>query len=63
MKLFGRKSGSAEPSVWDFFYDGQDVAADIREKYDYDGDLLRIFAGMSDVMVHKWHHYIPLYER
>ncbi len=46
-----------------FSFQGNDVAGDIRAKYPEAGDLLQIFAGMKDVMVHKWHHYIPLYER
>lgn len=68
MRFFGRNTspgaaGGGLPSVWDFFYKGPDVAGDIREKYAFDGDLLRIFTGMSGAMVHKWHHYIPIYDR
>lgn len=39
------------------------VADDIRGNLGYDGDLLRIFAENSGQVVHKWHHYIPLYDR
>lgn len=39
------------------------VAEDIRRDYGYDGDLLDIFAGNRGRLVHKWHHYIPLYDR
>ena len=49
--------------IFQFSYEGDDVVADIREKYGYDGDLLDIFASTEDYMVHKWHHYIPLYDR
>ncbi|KAG1649488.1 putative 14 protein in nqo3 5'region [Nymphon striatum] len=28
-----------------------------------DGDLLDIYAGNEGVKVHKWHHYLPLYDR
>lgn len=42
---------------------GEDVAADIRNKYDYDGDLADIYASTKGQLVHKWHHYIPLYDR
>ncbi|MEO0752854.1 MAG: class I SAM-dependent methyltransferase [Pseudomonadota bacterium] len=42
---------------------GDDVAADIRERYNYDGDLAEIYATTRDYEVHKWHHYIPLYDR
>lgn len=40
-----------------------DVAEDIRQKYGFDGDLLKLFAGNKGVVVHKWHHYIPIYDR
>lgn len=40
-----------------------DVAADIREKYAFDGDLLDLYASNTGPIVHKWHHYIPIYDR
>lgn len=46
-----------------FAFGGADVAGDIRTKYGFDGDLLRIFAGNKGEVVHKWHHYIPIYDR
>lgn len=45
------------------FDDQADVADDIRTKYGFDGDLLDLFAGNKGVVVHKWHHYIPIYDR
>lgn len=45
------------------FPEDGDVAADIRERYGFDGDLLEIYAGNDGVRVHKWHHYLPLYDR
>ena len=39
------------------------VEQDIRRKYDYQGDLARIYAENKGYGVHKWHHYIPLYDR
>lgn len=45
------------------FPEDGDVAADIRDRYGYDGPLLDIYAGNNGVKVHKWHHYIPLYDR
>lgn len=45
------------------FPEDGDVAADIREKYGYQGDLVDIYATNTDASVHKWHHYIPLYDR
>ena len=50
-------------NVREFKFTGTDVAADIREKYGYDGPLLPIYAGHEGAVVHKWHHYIPLYDR
>ena len=44
------------------FGDG-DIAEDIREKYGFTGDLARLFAENDGPVVHKWHHYIPIYDR
>lgn len=46
-----------------FAYQGSDVAADISAKYGFAGDLVDLFANASEALVHKWHHYIPLYDR
>lgn len=40
-----------------------DVKKDIQDKYNFQGDLLHLFAGNKDFVINKWHHYIPLYER
>jgi hypothetical protein len=40
-----------------------DVKKDIKQKYQYQGELLDIFAENKGNIVHKWHHYIPLYDR
>ena len=40
-----------------------DIIRDIQQKYNYDGELLDIFAHINGAVVHKWHHYIPLYDR
>lgn len=45
------------------FGEGGDVAEDIRSKYGYEGDMLTAFAGNDGIVVHKWHHYIPIYDR
>jgi hypothetical protein len=42
---------------------GPDAVEDIRMKYGYDGAMLEAFAGVSSSVVHKWHHYIPIYDR
>ncbi|CUH87092.1 Demethylmacrocin O-methyltransferase [Phaeobacter sp. CECT 5382] len=44
-------------------FDGADVAKDIEDKYGFSGDLARIFVENAGPVVHKWHHYIPLYDR
>ena len=45
------------------FPEDGDVAADIRDRYGFSGELLDIYAGTEGVKVHKWHHYLPLYDR
>ena len=40
-----------------------DVKRNIEEKYRFSGDLMNIFADNKNYTVHKWHHYIPLYDR
>ncbi len=50
-------------NIGQFAFRGSDVAADIAEKYGFTGDLVDIFAGNEGTAVHKWHHYIPLYDR
>lgn len=47
-----------------FIYDGDaTIAEDIREKYGFDGDLVSHFTQNEGNVVHKWHHYLPLYDR
>ena len=41
----------------------QGVAEDIRTKYGFSGDLVDFFASKKGKLIHKWHHYIPLYDR
>lgn len=40
-----------------------DIKQHIIDSYGYRGDLLDIFVEGSDQLVHKWHHYIPIYDR
>ncbi|MDX1564981.1 MAG: hypothetical protein R3236_06220 [Phycisphaeraceae bacterium] len=40
-----------------------DIKADINNKYGYNGDMLKCFIENKTHVVHKWHHYIPLYDR
>jgi hypothetical protein len=50
-------------NIGKFRFAGGDIRDDIREKYGYDGDLLDIFIQNEGAVVHKWHHYIPIYDR
>lgn len=43
--------------------EGFDVRADLAAKYPDLGDLAELYAGNDGPGVHKWHHYLPLYER
>ncbi|MCZ0811209.1 class I SAM-dependent methyltransferase [Roseovarius sp. EGI FJ00037] len=53
----------APRGIDEFAFDGPSVLEDIHRKYDYDGDLLTIYSQHSGHLVHKWHHYIPIYDR
>lgn len=50
--------------IRDFEFDpSKDVAADITAKYGFEDDLLDLFVNNKERPVHKWHHYIPIYDR
>lgn len=38
------------------------VRKDIENKYKHKSDLLDIYTNNKGFMVHKWHHYIPIYD-
>lgn len=40
----------------------QDIRSDLAKKYPELGDIAEIYAGLSGPVVHKWHHYLPIYE-
>lgn len=40
-----------------------DVRQDIQSKYGFNGDLLNIYVDNKGNVVHKWHHYLPIYDR
>ena len=42
---------------------GNDIPKDIRTKYHFEGDILDFFANNKGPAVHKWHQYIPIYDR
>lgn len=44
------------------FNEKLDVREDILSKYGFDGDLLNLFVNNKGYPVHKWHHYIPIYD-
>lgn len=46
-----------------FRYFETDVKDRIGERFDFAGDLLDIYADPDKLRVHKWHHYIPIYDR
>lgn len=46
-----------------YAFTGTDVREDIRSKYGHESDLLDLYAAGSERIVHKWHHYIPIYDR
>lgn len=46
-----------------YAFAGTDIRADIRQKYGHESDLLELYAAGSERIVHKWHHYIPIYDR
>jgi len=45
------------------FSQSEEVWSRIANLYDYNGDMLQIFAENKGKVVHKWHHYIPLYDK
>ena len=36
------------------------IKKDIQEKYNHHSELLDIFTNNKGLIVHKWHHYIPI---
>ncbi len=41
----------------------EQVAQDLTSKFGHFGDLLDIYVNNTGAGVHKWHHYLPIYER
>jgi len=58
-----RNTRYAPRGIDEFEFGGPSVHEDIHRKYGYDGDLLKIYSQHSGHLVHKWHHYIPIYDR
>jgi hypothetical protein len=40
-----------------------DIREDITKKFNFSGELLDLFVANKENVVHKWHHYIPLYDK
>lgn len=52
------------PKLEQFAYQGEkSVNEDIRQKYGFESDLLAVFSENDGPIVHKWHHYLPIYDR
>ena len=45
------------------FPPNSNIREDIEDRLGYCGDLLDLYTGELKSSVHKWHHYLPLYER
>ena len=39
------------------------VPQDLMDKFGSNGDLAHIYSSDTESIVHKWHHYIPIYEK
>jgi len=64
MRILARQNNiGVQWLIGKFRYSGNNIAEDIRQKYGFDGDLARIFTENQGPVVHKWHHYIPIYDR
>lgn len=50
-------------SIDQYAFEGPDIRQDIMERYGFDGDILEIYAEGAEQLVHKWHHYLPIYDR
>ncbi|WP_457767528.1 class I SAM-dependent methyltransferase [Cyanobium sp. ULC082] len=63
-KLYRANTAHQETSQFKFSFDeSSSVKRDIKDKYNHESELLEYFANNTGVVVHKWHHYIPLYDR
>lgn len=64
-RLLRRSKRSVEEGISSFEFNAKgDISEDIKRKYGFDGDLLEFFANnRGRSLIHKWHHYIPIYDR
>jgi len=64
IKLYGYLT--KKESIKKFIFEDNDKSAikkDIQEKYNHNSELLDIFINNKGLVVHKWHHYIPIYDQ
>jgi len=59
IKFYYRKEGTSK-----FIFDTSksNIKKDILEKYGHNSDLLELFINNKNFLIHKWHHYIPIYD-
>lgn len=73
MKIFNQLKKITPRHIWSYlvrfeniesfsFNSSEKVSEHIQRNFDFDGDLLDIFANNSGSVIHKWHHYIPIYD-
>lgn len=64
INAYRRSRGTGDITEFRFDSVGPDaVKADIIQKYGFEGDLLDFFTSNRGSVVHKWHHYLPIYDR
>lgn len=49
--------------IEDFVFNGDSIRNDIIQNQQFDGDLLDMFVEFDGRPKHKWHHYLPIYDR
>lgn len=53
---------AGEHHIDDFEFKGKSIRDNIKENYDFEGDIVDIFIEECDFSIHKWHHYLSIYE-
>ncbi|MEO1563375.1 MAG: class I SAM-dependent methyltransferase [Pseudomonadota bacterium] len=48
--------------IAEFQFDGDDIKSFLAEKLGFDGDIVDMVAGNSGPVIHKWLHYLPIYD-
>lgn len=74
MSLFGHLRKITPKHIWSWivrhenidrfaFDNSNSIVLDIQTKFNFDGDLLYLFANNKGPILNKWHHYIPIYDK